>query len=79
MKIEVNLYAILSTYKPDHAGANSWIVECDEGTSLAEFIKQLDVPLKEVKIIFVNGVHASEDDVLKEGDRVGVFPPVGGG
>ena len=79
MKIEINLYATLTKYKPEHAGADPWIAECDEGTTLAEFIEQLKVPAKEVKIIFLNGVHASEGDVLKDGDRVGGFPPVGGG
>jgi molybdopterin converting factor small subunit len=27
----------------------------------------------------LNGIHAQGDEVLKEGDRVGAFPPVAGG
>jgi len=30
-------------------------------------------------MIFLNGLHATGDEVLREGDRVGVFPPVAGG
>jgi molybdopterin converting factor small subunit len=31
------------------------------------------------KIILVNGVHGKNDQVLKEGDVVSIFPPVAGG
>jgi molybdopterin converting factor small subunit len=27
----------------------------------------------------LNGIHARGDEVLKDGDRVGAFPPVAGG
>jgi molybdopterin converting factor small subunit len=32
-----------------------------------------------VKLIFLNGLHAQGDEILSEGDRVGVFPAVAGG
>jgi molybdopterin converting factor small subunit len=35
--------------------------------------------MDKVKIIFLNGIHASGEETLREGDRVGVFPPVAGG
>jgi molybdopterin converting factor small subunit len=50
-----------------------------EGTTIKALLENLEVPLETVKLIFVNGVHAKDDDVLKEGDRLGVFPPVAGG
>jgi molybdopterin converting factor small subunit len=37
------------------------------------------VPLETVKLIFLNGIHAKDNEVLKDGDRLGVFPPVAGG
>ncbi len=79
MKIEVNLFATLVTYKPENAGRKAWFMNCPEGTTIAGLLKDLNVPLDAVKIMFVNGVHASDDTVLKDGDRLGVFPPVGGG
>jgi molybdopterin converting factor small subunit len=30
-------------------------------------------------IVLVNGVHARDDHVLRPGDEVSMFPPVGGG
>ncbi len=79
MRIEVNLFATLVSYKPENTGRESWFMDCMEGTTIAELLMELKVPLDFVKIMFVNGVHASGDTVLKDGDRLGVFPPVGGG
>ncbi len=79
MNIEINLFAFLARYKPKNTGKGSWIVNCKEGTSVADLLLQLKVPLKEVQLIFLNGVHVTRETVLKEGDRVGIFPPVGGG
>jgi molybdopterin converting factor small subunit len=39
----------------------------------------LGVPLEEVQLVFVNGTKKEMDTVLTGGERVGVFPPVGGG
>lgn len=33
----------------------------------------------EVKVVFVNGRHSHLDAPLQDGDRVGIFPAVGGG
>ena len=33
----------------------------------------------EPRITFVNGRHAADDRVLREGDRLALFPPVAGG
>jgi molybdopterin converting factor small subunit len=37
------------------------------------------MPFEVAKIIFLNGLHAQGDEVLKEGDHLGIFPPLGGG
>jgi molybdopterin converting factor small subunit len=46
---------------------------------VGECLRALQVPADTVKLIFLNGIHAQADQILKEGDRVGVFPPVAGG
>ena len=48
-------------------------------TTVREVLERFNVPLETVKMIFINGRHAGMDAVLKDGDRVGVFPPVAGG
>ncbi len=79
MKVDVNLFATLVKFKPENTGKASWPVECDEGISVGELLRILKVPSTKARIIFVNNVHADEKTILKQGDRVGVFPPVGGG
>jgi molybdopterin synthase sulfur carrier subunit len=39
----------------------------------------MSIPPEAPKVIFLNGVHAKGDEVLKDGDRLGAFPPVAGG
>jgi sulfur carrier protein ThiS len=54
-------------------------LELAEGTTIKALLENLKVPFDTVKLIFVNGVHAKGDEVLKDGDRLGVFPAVAGG
>ena len=75
MRIELRLYASLARYMPSGDGN----MEVVAGSSVRTVLEELRVPLKEVKMIFLNGLHAKGDELLNEGDRVGVFPPVAGG
>jgi len=80
MKIEVKLYASLCRYMPQAVLEQSpGYLEVGEGTTIKAFLENLKVPLETVKLIFLNGIHAKDDEILKEGDRLGVFPPVAGG
>ena len=54
-------------------------MEVEEGTQVKELIARMNIPQEAPKFIFLNGVHAQGDEVLKDGDRVGAFPPVAGG
>jgi sulfur-carrier protein len=78
MKIEFRLYASLARYMPE-PWRNSPTVEIREGATVKELLESIEVPLEAVKVIFVNGLHATAGEVLRDGDRVGVFPPVAGG
>jgi len=79
MEIEVNLFASLARLKPADAGRKSWQVQCDEGTTVSTLLLQIGIPEKEVKLIFRNGIMSSPEEMLQDGDRLGIFPPVGGG
>jgi molybdopterin converting factor small subunit len=79
MKIEMNLYASLSRYAPDGSKGKRFVMEITEETKIRELLDQLKVPKDAVKMIFLNGVHAGGDASVKDGDRLGVFPPVAGG
>jgi molybdopterin synthase sulfur carrier subunit len=80
LKIQVNLFASLSGYLPDpKKGDFSSLMEVERGTTIGDLLKRLKIPPEQPKIIFLNGIHAEETEVLKDGDRLGVFPPLAGG
>jgi len=79
MKVELNLYASLRKYLPGKDGGTPCVMEIAEETTIRELLSQLNVPADAPKIIFLNGIHAKGNEVLKDGDRVGAFPPVAGG
>jgi len=78
MKIELRLYASLSRYMPER-WKSSPVVEIPKNMTVKELLESMEVPLGAVKVIFINGVQAGAGDLLRDGDRVGVFPPVAGG
>ena len=79
MTVQLNLYASLSRYLPEGTNGKSCIMDLEEGATIKEILDQLRVPMDTVKIIFLNGIHATGDAVLEDGDKLGVFPPVAGG
>ncbi|CCK80645.1 MULTISPECIES: MoaD/ThiS family protein [Desulfobacula] len=75
IKIHLNLFVTLSKYLPE----NSECFEIFENTSVEKLIFDLGIPLDFVKLIFINGKRQDLNYQLKHNDRVGLFPPVGGG
>lgn len=79
MNIEIHLYATLARHLPPEARDKSCTLSLPQGAAVRDAIKALNVPEASVKLIFVNGVHGRRDTALADGDRLGLFPPVGGG
>ncbi len=75
MHITLLCYATFATKSPE----NSESFPISAGETVREVLTRVGIPLEEVKIIFINGVSSELEAVLKDGDRVGVFPAVGGG
>ena len=75
MHVTIKCFATLSRFTPPDAEA----YPVAEGESVAAVVKRLGIPPTELKLVFVNGEHVELDAGLKHGDRVGLFPAVGGG
>lgn len=73
--IDLRLFATLAQHMP----ANAAHYPIEAGISVGRLISQLPFPDAEAKLIFVNGVKRGGDTQLHGGERVGIFPPVGGG
>jgi molybdopterin converting factor small subunit len=49
------------------------------GITVGSLLEQLKIPPKKAKLIFIDGIKANLTSTLNGGERVGIFPPVGGG
>ncbi len=54
-------------------------MEIRGSATIGNLLDQLSIPAGAPKVIFLNGIHARREAILKDGDRIGVFPPVAGG
>jgi len=75
MHITLKCFATLSRFSPPDAEAYPFV----PGETVAGVVARLGIPAEELKLVFVNGVHAPLSTTLADGDRVGLFPAVGGG
>ena len=79
MEIELHLYASLKRDLPVKGDGTSRRIDVDQGTTIEDLLDRFSIPADTVRIILLNGVHAGGGRVLKDGDRLGVFPPLAGG
>lgn len=78
MVVEVRLYATLRRYTP--ANPNGVItVELPDGSTVLDLVKAIKIDPAEIHLIMINGTGCELEKIVSNGDRVGLFPPVGGG
>ncbi len=75
MHVALKCFATLSRFTPPDAEAFA-VAPGETAGGLAE---RLGIPMADLKLVFVNGEHVELTAQLKDGDRVGLFPAVGGG
>jgi len=75
-RVQLNVYATLRSYV---GGAPSVEVDVEPGETVGEMLERLGVPTDQTRILFVNNRAATLAQALEDGDRVGVFPAIGGG
>lgn len=73
--IDLKLFATLVTHAPRDASQ----YPITAGMTVADLIELLQIPRASAKLVFVDGVRADLEKRLNGGERVGIFPPVGGG
>jgi len=75
-RVVVKLYASLRRYV---GGVPSVEVDVEPGQTIADVLRQLDVPADQARIIFVNHRAGNLSQPLTGGERIGIFPAIGGG
>mgnify|MGYP001815470294 CR=1 FL=1 len=73
--IDLRLFATLQKVIPDNSDA----IVITHGVTVRELLEQIGVPIEKAKLVFVNGLKKDLEVKLNGGERVGIFPPVGGG
>jgi len=77
MQIELRIFGNLREYVKGSENPLSITVHKD--ATIVDLLKVAGIPLEEANVIFVNARQAHAHSLLQEGDRVGIFPPSGGG
>jgi sulfur-carrier protein len=49
------------------------------GLTCRKVVDEIGIPEDAIRLIFINGRHASLEDQLADGDTLALFPPLGGG
>jgi len=75
--IDVRLFATLPMRSS--TGRKELQLEPLSGLTVRQVIEGEGLNVSDVHIVMINGLHGTLDSELSDGDRLGLFPPVGGG
>ena len=73
--IRLELLATLKRYQP--VSSDRYPVE--PGITVRELIEKLGIPEYEVNLVFIDGIKGNLDSTIEGGERIALFPPLGGG
>ena len=74
MHIKVRLFATLREGRQ-----KEYTMEFPEKVSASDIIDRLNINIRDVAILLINGIDHPLESELNDSDIVSVFPPVGGG
>ncbi|RPJ73757.1 MAG: MoaD/ThiS family protein [Desulfobacteraceae bacterium] len=73
--VQLKLFADLRPFMPPACKA----VAIAPGTTVGDLLRRIGLPVEKAKLIFIDGAQADLSASLQGGERIGIFPPVGGG
>jgi len=73
--VQIKLFADLNAFTPPAADRFPIAV----GTTVRRLLEELQIPAEKVRLVFIDNVKRDLDAVLRGGERIGIFPPIGGG
>jgi len=79
MQVEVRVFSGLEKFLDQKRFGEPFSVEVQDNWDLRSLLDHLSIPKEQVFTKLVNGKHQELDYKLNDGDRVSLFPPVGGG
>lgn len=80
MEIEVRVFAHFVDYLPlPDRGEKVSRIRIRADSRIIDVIEKLGIPREEVSLVMCNDEQSRLQKVLKNGDTVGIFPPIAGG
>jgi molybdopterin converting factor small subunit len=81
MQLEIRLFAGLKCNNPELSccGESEFMLEVPDGTTIKELRGILAIDPAISLLSMINNHHEHEAWILKHKDRIGMFPPLGGG
>ncbi|WP_158212298.1 MoaD/ThiS family protein [Natranaerobius trueperi] len=77
-KVEIRCFATLRDLLPFEAKNGVYKYETRK-TTIEGIVEELSLPKDKLHLILKNGVRVELNEPIKDGDRIGLFPPIGGG
>ena len=74
MHVHVKLFASLRNFGPERQ-----TLELPAGATIGDVVRALGIPGTVKLLRIVNGEHRPENELLKDGDELALFPPIAGG
>lgn len=79
MTLQIFLNASLRRFVPGYNPYEGILLEISPGATVSQVISRIGLPAEEVTLIMVNGLRRGADFPLQGDERLGLFPPIGGG
>ena len=79
MALQIFLNASLRQYVAGYNPYHGITLEVAPGATVAQVVARLGLPAPEVTLIMVDGRRQEADCSLQGSERLGLFPPIGGG
>ncbi|MBW2545436.1 MAG: MoaD/ThiS family protein [Deltaproteobacteria bacterium] len=79
MPLKILLSSTLRKYPPGYDPVKGISFSVDMEITVEELCERINIPCDKIKIVMVNGKSKPMEHVLKGNERVGLFPPIGGG
>jgi sulfur-carrier protein len=79
IQVEIRLFAYLRELLPSESRGVKKI-EVKDCLTIDNLMDEIGIVEKEIMIVMINGIRKLDyNEFLKDGDRLAIFPPVGGG
>jgi len=77
--VEIRLFAGLAKHVKEQKNGEPFTIGLNQGVTVRELLHLLKIPEQEAFVTLVNGTAVSKTTKLSDGDRIGIFPAIGGG